>query len=349
MSHLPPVDVSVIIPLYRVEEDVEHCIQSLAAQDVPFELILVNDASDDDSLPRALSALAQLGRDIPHQVITHEQNQGVSAARNSGMEAAKGRYLFYLDGDDSITPNCLQEMLQLAQEQQADIVFGQFQTLGEDELHWLDATCPALMLGEEALDCFFLSQWPQSSCNKLVSLEFLRRHQIRFPLGLKLHEDTLWTLACAIHQPRVVKLEKQNYLYKNNRESSITSRFATRPTQELFNQRQEVLHEYERLGEQHGLYARDSFCRFLYDYAFQLYRDSLWRQRVSLSQRMRLTRRYLASLKPELLRKNLNHPLKFSQIAAKICLLRPRILAFPLMLLYTSEPSKRAYIKRNTP
>lgn len=264
------------------------------------------------------------------------------------MKAAKGRYLFYLDGDDSITPHCLEEMLQLAEQNQADIVFGQCQTLGEEELHWLDATCPTSMQGDETLDYLLLSQWPQSCWNKLVSIEFLRQNDIQCPLGIKLHEDTLWSLSCAIHKPRVVKLDKYTYLYKNNRANSVTSLFANKPSKEIFAQCQDVLQRYHHIGEQHGLFARKSFCRFLFNYAFNLYLDTVWRQEVSLSQRMRLTWRYMRQSRSDLLRNNLDHTLKFSKVAARIGLLRPRILGFILMLLYTSEPSKRAYIKRNT-
>ena len=99
--------ISVIVPVYRAQEYLADCVNSLLAQTFPdFELLLVDDGSPDEC-PRLCEAFAQ--KDSRIRVI-HQENQGVSAARNTGIEAARGAFLAFVDADDWVEPAFLQRL-----------------------------------------------------------------------------------------------------------------------------------------------------------------------------------------------------------------------------------------------
>ncbi|MBQ1915831.1 MAG: glycosyltransferase family 2 protein, partial [Selenomonadaceae bacterium] len=99
-------EISVIVPVYNVEKYLEACIQSIWAQDFKdFELILVEDASTDGSL--ALCRRLQKASGGKIQLLTHPKNRGLSAARNTGIDAATGKYITFVDSDDMLCPNAL--------------------------------------------------------------------------------------------------------------------------------------------------------------------------------------------------------------------------------------------------
>ena len=100
--------ISIIVPVYNAEKYLEDCIRSVLKQTYThFELILVEDGSTDNS--REICRRASMD-DIRILLIKQERNQGVSRARNAGIEAAKGKYLFFLDSDDTIHPQLLETL-----------------------------------------------------------------------------------------------------------------------------------------------------------------------------------------------------------------------------------------------
>lgn len=101
--------LSIIIPVYNVEKYVEKCIRSCENQDIPkedYELIVVNDGSPDGSL----AIVERLAKEYSNIKVVSQENQGLSAARNTGLECARGEYVWFVDSDDWIEENCLKEM-----------------------------------------------------------------------------------------------------------------------------------------------------------------------------------------------------------------------------------------------
>lgn len=107
------MDISIIIPVYNVEEYIERCILSVCKQsmnNISVECILVNDNSPDKSIDKAKSLIESYSGEIMFKIVTHDQNQGLSSARNTGMKNATGKYLFFLDSDDFLEDMCIQEL-----------------------------------------------------------------------------------------------------------------------------------------------------------------------------------------------------------------------------------------------
>ena len=107
------MNVSVIIPIYNVEQYIEECIASVAAQTYKdFDIIAINDCSTDSSLEILRECIDKYN--IPKDrisIIDHERNRGISAARNTGILHSTAEYVYFLDSDDTITPDCLEKLV----------------------------------------------------------------------------------------------------------------------------------------------------------------------------------------------------------------------------------------------
>ena len=112
-------EVSVIIPVYNSEKYVEKCICSVMAQTLPeLEIIIINDGSIDES-GKILRKLAQKDSRI---ILLEQENKGVAAARNLGVEKATGKYLTFVDGDDYLQEDYIEKMYSLAEKETLDMV-----------------------------------------------------------------------------------------------------------------------------------------------------------------------------------------------------------------------------------
>src|SRR5690554_3790562 len=108
------IDISVIVPVYKVELYIEKCIYSLLSQTFNnFEIILVDDRSPDRSIDLAKKILENQSR-IPYQIISKEKNEGLSAARNTAIKNSNGKYLLFVDSDDWIEKETLQKLFESA-------------------------------------------------------------------------------------------------------------------------------------------------------------------------------------------------------------------------------------------
>ena len=115
------VKVSIITPVYNVEECIERCIDSVINQTYKdFELLLIDDGSKDKSIHIAKSLLEKT--DINYKIIT-QNNSGVSAARNRGIEEASGEYITFLDSDDYVDSRFVELMYKKAETTKCDVVF----------------------------------------------------------------------------------------------------------------------------------------------------------------------------------------------------------------------------------
>ena len=122
------VEVSVIIPCYNHESFIAECLDSALCQTLPaYEIIVVNDGSTDGSL----TIIHEYAKKHTKITALDQVNQGVVAARNNAIQISKGRFIFPLDGDDRITPTCLEEMHTAMLLGKGDVVFSQVKLFGQ--------------------------------------------------------------------------------------------------------------------------------------------------------------------------------------------------------------------------
>lgn len=181
--------VSVIVPVYGVEKFLPACLASLQAQTFhDYELILVDDGSPDES-GKLCDAWAAAH---PGVTVIHQQNQGLSGARNTGIAAAKGCYLAFVDSDDLVRPAFLQTLYDACEQNGADLALCGVEDVAEDASPLpepaLSVPKPGCYPGRSLLAQFYApgAQSYTVAWNKLYRRELWQT--LRYPLG-KLHED----------------------------------------------------------------------------------------------------------------------------------------------------------------
>ena len=203
--------ISIIIPVYNVEEYITECLQSVMRQTYQgvIECILVDDCGTDNSIAVAEQLIAEYetaksqvqdvrGR-ITFKILHHDHNRGLSAARNTGTDAATGDYIYYLDSDDYISDDCLEVLSEPLKERVYDMVIGDIQTFGDKQgLQYLYEDRDEIIGNDNVFAAYadrfiYVMAW-----NKLCKLSFLREYNITFLEG-QLHEDDLWTYYVMLH------------------------------------------------------------------------------------------------------------------------------------------------------
>lgn len=216
--------VSVIIPVYNVEQYLRECVDSVLRQTYQnFEIILVDDGSKDGS-PKICDEYAGADRRI--QVI-HQENQGLSIARNNGFSASSGEFVYFLDSDDWIEPNTLELLLETAREANAQMVFF-------DAVSFLDDgdICTAQRYqravpyeadkGLRVLNELQKNKDYHSAVPMLfLQRDFLSDHQLTFYPGI-VYEDMVYTFQAYCLADCAAHVNKALY-HRRYRSNSITS------------------------------------------------------------------------------------------------------------------------------
>jgi poly(ribitol-phosphate) beta-N-acetylglucosaminyltransferase len=206
--------VSVVVPVFNPGREIEACIASLDGQTLPseaYEVIYVDDGSTDGTSER----LDGLEATSPNVRVIHLAPSGAPGRpRNVGLDAALGRYVYFVDSDDAIAPSTLERMTGAAERHDADVVLGKHASAS--------LARGQAMFGRNRRDMTLRStpSLIDSSLapNKLFRLAFLRDAGIRFPEGWRLMEDQYFVLRAYFRARRISLLADQTYYYFRRRE-----------------------------------------------------------------------------------------------------------------------------------
>lgn len=186
--------VSIIIPIYKVELEINRCLLSVFKQDyLNLEVILVNDSSPDHSFDIAKDLISQYDWNDKAVLISHEVNRGLSIARNSGLEVATGDYIFFLDSDDELaSPETISYLVSIAAKKEADVIIGNFyQILDGRIIGTISMREMSYNSNEEIFSDYSKSLFWPTAWGKLIRREFLEDNALLFEEGIY-HEDELW-------------------------------------------------------------------------------------------------------------------------------------------------------------
>ncbi|MDR0988022.1 MAG: glycosyltransferase [Prevotellaceae bacterium] len=206
--------VSVIIPVYNVSAYIERCIRSVLDQTwQALEVIVVDDCGNDNSMEVAGRVVQSHPRSAAVKFLGHERNRGLSAARNTGVAAASGEYVYFLDSDDYLPPDAIEQLARAAERERPDFVIGNFTIEGSGH------SAPALRLpsgtltGNDAiLSSYVRKLWYVMACNKLTRRSFLTSQNITFYERM-LHEDDPWTFQLACTAQKMTVVDRVTYVY----------------------------------------------------------------------------------------------------------------------------------------
>lgn len=213
--------ISIIIPIYNIEEWIARCITSILEQHRQgVELIIVDDCSEDRSMQIVREMLQDVS--LPIQYITHPENRGLSAARNSGIEKAKGDYILFVDGDDTLASDAIEGFYQSIQDGY-DVVVGNYQVISESHSYTSQRYSKSMEYCGEKIFIVFVQGWiPIMAWNKLVRREFILLNNLLFKEGV-LHEDELWSFMLMLKSRKVKMLGSMTYNYFVRERSIMTS------------------------------------------------------------------------------------------------------------------------------
>ena len=216
--------VSIIMPVYQVSDYVERCLLSVMKQDYSdIECIIVNDATKDDSILKCEKLICDYHGPIRFKIIHHPMNRGLSAARNTGINAATGDYLYYLDSDDEITPDCIGKLVApIMEDDTIEMVQGNHITnpMGESNLFYKD-TSPMLIASNEDVYKQFLNTININAWNKLLKRSFVMNYNLFFKEKL-LCEDVLWMFYLMKHLKKAYLSPAITYYYYDRPDSIMS-------------------------------------------------------------------------------------------------------------------------------
>lgn len=190
------LSVSIIIPVYQVENYIERCVSSVMRQTYShsaIECILVDDCGTDNSIMLAQKCIGNYKGDIQFKIIHNEHNCGLSISRNNGMKIATGDYIFFLDSDDYISDDCIEKMVNLIHKHpEVDIVKGNHLDRSRNETI-ISAHIPSSVIKKkELIKLFFLGYVPCMAWNTLISRFLIVKYHLAFIPHL-IYEDVLWS------------------------------------------------------------------------------------------------------------------------------------------------------------
>ncbi len=234
------IKITIIIPVYKVEAYIENCIKSVINQSIDtdkciIECIIVDDCSPDKSMKIAEEMIANYKGHIQFICIKHDTNQGLSAARNSGIARAKGDYIVFLDSDDMLMDESLGVIVETAAKSKADLILADYITIFE--------VAPPKIKTEKKQDYsykiktghkLFLEDFSPHECfvwRAVYKRKYLEEINIKFINGISF-EDVPFSMETYIKAKKSIRLYYSIYIYRR-RHNSLSSAISKKSITDL--------------------------------------------------------------------------------------------------------------------
>ena len=221
--------ISIIIPMYNVSSSIERCLLSvLDNSSANVELLCVDDGSNDNTV----DTVEKIAQNDQRVKLLKNNHLGVSSARNTGLDYAKGKYIAFVDSDDAVEHNAFLKIESLLEKTGCDcLTFGGY---AKGESKRATDISKGLLLPDA---CFYTSEilgkalFEIPSCdlfiwNKVFSADIIQKNSIRFDKNISLGEDRAFIFDCFIHVNTLVSVSDKLYIYTADHENSITDNFS---------------------------------------------------------------------------------------------------------------------------
>ena len=209
---------SLIIPVYNVETYLRECLDSILRQSVEeWEAIVIDDGSSDRS---GVIADEYAAKDSRITVI-HQENQGVSIARNRGLEKAEGQWIWFIDSDDYIVPNALSVLVPAIQSIKCDTIFFGLQHCYNGVIEDRDLLVDFIF--DRSKQEFLQTVHCYTNPTMLFSRSIIEKYKLRFTPGLRMAEDLEFQYKYLIHSNRLLQIPEYLYVYQHRDGSATTN------------------------------------------------------------------------------------------------------------------------------
>jgi len=263
--------VSIVIPCYNAEKYIETCVNSVLLQDYEnWECLLINDGSKDNTLNLIKNFEV---KDDRIRIFTQE-NLGLSATRNKGIDNAKGEFVFFLDSDDVLSSHAISTLVSSFQNN--DIITGIIVTVtfsnekmaeASQLLHPKEGTITFENSHYEVLARTMENGLTPVAQNRLYRKDFIDENKIRFKSGI-LHEDELWFFETMLLAKNVKFINKKTYFYRIDNQDSITKNVGDRNLESYIQVMEEIVKNYSQqknfniIANWYAVYIKKIFLDF---------------------------------------------------------------------------------------
>lgn len=218
--------ISIIVPVYNGQKYLSECINSILNQDYKnIEVIIVNDGSKDDS-PKIIDEYAKKDKRVK---AIHQENGGVSSARNNGIDNANGEYITFIDADDYVESDYIKYLCNLIVDNNADVSLTPFPnkvTQNSKKINSQIEDYIVIWSGEEAMKNMLYYKVVISSWNKMFRSKLLMENKIKFNQNLSFGEGFDFTIASFQCSRKVAVGHKKVYNYRVDNASSVMTKFS---------------------------------------------------------------------------------------------------------------------------
>jgi len=207
--------ISIIVPVYNAEKHLKECLDSIINQTLKeIQIIIINDGSNDNSK----EIILDYGSKDDRILFINSLNEGVSAARNKGIEKATGKYIGFVDADDYLDPKMYQRLFEVAEEQNASLAICNAMVADEkvESKKRLKLKNESVVVSDKAgLVMDFLGfKYDYANWNKIYALEIVKKYHLKFYENLAIWEDLLFNLEFIVYANKIVTLSEGLYYYR---------------------------------------------------------------------------------------------------------------------------------------
>lgn len=232
---MSPKIISVIIPVYNAEKTLYKSIDSLINQSYPhLELIFINDCSQDNTLNilyQYEKKIVDNSKGLVIKIISHEENKGVAAARNTGLQNATGELIYYVDADDFIDEGAIELLVKKQQENDADIVGCSWYLSFNQNKRRMNQ--PPFNDSLEAIQQMLNGKMRWNLWLFMVKRSLYEDYNIRFIPGMNMGEDLMVIMKLFVHANKVAFVNDALYHYGQSNEDSLTKTYSEKHRREV--------------------------------------------------------------------------------------------------------------------
>lgn len=213
------IKVSIIIPVYNVEQYLEECLNSLISQTLKdIEIICVNDGSTDSSG----KILEDFSKKDSRIKIINQKNSGVAIARNTGIDAANGECLMFVDSDDFLISTACEIAYNAIQKDYSDVcIFGHLELINDTLVEGRETqVLKKIINNPEGIDLY---NFNFLCTDKIYKTSFLKNSNLKFIENLQTAEDTIFASSVFFYKPKCTFIEDNLYIYRVSRSGSATT------------------------------------------------------------------------------------------------------------------------------